>query len=99
MTKEVYKKLKEYESKFQTVLHGNFVRFTTKELDAFNEVLKEHNGKGLTQSQRTCPHCLLTAVKQVAGEYYKYKESPWGRKAEKELNGDGEKEKGTPAEK
>ena len=95
MTTEIYLKFKDYEDKFQTVLHGNFVRFTTRELDAFNTVLKEHNGKGLTPSQRTCPHCLLTAVKAVANEYFKFKESPHGKKVEKQLNGnDGEKETG-----
>lgn len=87
MTTEVYKKFKEYETKFQTAVHSNFVRFTTRELDAFNAVLKEHDGKGLTNSQRHCPHCLLTAIKKVAAEFYKFKDSPWGKKVERQMNG------------
>lgn len=90
MTGEVYRKLRVYEPKFNTAIRSNFVRFTTRELDAFNEVLVEHNGQGLSRSQRSCPHCLLTEIKKVAAEYFKYKDSPWGRKIEKELNGETE---------
>ena len=92
MKKEVYQKFREYEQKFNTALYSNFVRFTTRELNAFNEIVKEHRGQGLTPSQRTCPHCLLTEIKKIATEYFKYKESPWGKKLEKELNGEHEAE-------
>lgn len=101
MTTEVYKKLKQYETKFQTAVYSNFVRFTSTELNAFNEILKEHDGKGLTNSQRTCPRCLLNAIKTVAAEYYKFKDSPWGKRIEKQEkdanDGDtADEEKGTP---
>ena len=90
MTGEVYRKFRQYEQKFVTATRSNFVRFTTRELDAFNEVLKEHKGEGLSRSQRSCPHCLLTEIKRVAQEYFKYKDSPWGKKIERELNGETE---------
>lgn len=92
MKTDIFLKLKEYEQKFFTAVHCNYIRFTSRELNAFNEIYKEHTGQALTPSQRTCPHCLLTAVKQIAAEYYKFKDSPQGKKIEKKLN---EKDSGT----
>lgn len=84
MKTEVYLKLKPFEDKLRSALHSNFVRFTRPEMDAFSEVVKEHRGTGFTPSERTCPHCMLTAVKTIATEYYKFKESPVGKKIEKQ---------------
>ena len=86
MKTEIFLKFKDYEDKFNTAVHYNYIRFTRSELDAFNEVYKEHKGQGLTPSQRTCPHCLLTAVKGIAAEYFRFKDSPVGKKLEKQQN-------------
>lgn len=83
MRTEIYLKFKPFEGNFNTAVKSNFVRFSKKELDAFDEVLKAHRGTPLTRQQRSCPHCLLTVIKGVAEEYFKFKNSPAGKKADK----------------
>lgn len=79
MTTENYLAFKQYEQKLQSALHSNYARFTAKELEAFSQVLSNHRGTPLSRQERSCPHCLLAALKKVAEEYFKFEQSPRGK--------------------
>lgn len=91
MTKENYLAFKEFEQKLGSALHSGFARFSAPELEKFSQILSQHRGTPLSRQERTCPHCLLTTLKKVAEEYYKYEQSPRGKallKQQEEENGE-----------
>lgn len=92
MNRENYLAFKEYEKKLQSALHSGFARFTAQELEAFSQVLSNHRGTPLSRQERSCPHCLLTTLKKVAEEYYRYQDSPRGKQLLKELENEREAE-------
>ena len=83
MTSEVYKKLKKFEGQLNSALHYNFARMRPGEVEEVSEALREHRGTPLTKQERTCSHCFLTAMKKLAADYFKFKDSPWGKKIDK----------------
>lgn len=96
MTTEFFKRFMPYERNFVTATHSNFIRFTRSDIDKFDAVLKDYRGKGLTSTERNCQHCMLTVVKAVASDYFKFKDSPRGKSVLKQME-NGEQE-GTPEE-
>lgn len=99
MTTEFFLKFKPYERQFYTAIHSNFIRFTHAEIEEFDKVLKEYKGQGLTRSQRTCQHCMLTVMKAVGTDYFRFKDSPRGKSILKaQENGSTAEEEGTPEE-
>jgi ribosomal protein S27AE len=75
MTTENYKKLREWSDRFEQTKCG-YVRATKSDMERFSSVYKEIYGKPVTQSQRTCPRCILKLFKQVAEDYWAFEKSP-----------------------
>ena len=90
MTKENYLAFKEFENKLASAKNSGFARFSAPELEKFSSILANHRGTPLSRQERTCPHCLLTTLKKVAEEFYKYQDSPRGKALIKELNNEVE---------
>lgn len=84
MKTDIYIKFKPYEDRFRSAVHSGFIRFTRPEMDAFSKIVEEHRGYGITANERTCPHCTLTLIKKIANEYFTFKNSPRGKKVDKE---------------
>lgn len=96
MTTEFFKRFLPYERQFYTAIHSNFIRFTKTAMDEFDAILKDYRGNGLTSTERNCQHCMLTVMKAVGTDYFKFKDSPRGKSVLKNLE-NGEQE-GTPEE-
>ena len=74
MKQEQYKKLKEYEHHLITALYCDYARnITTKGLETLNEVYKELFNKE-SELESGCGRCTLKALKELAKEYFNYKE-------------------------
>lgn len=74
MTKQQYNKLQNYEEQFRTAIIGNYVRKMYKpnltELDAIYTDMFKQESKLLSG----CPKCVLSAMKKLGTEYFKYQE-------------------------
>lgn len=93
MTYEQYQAFKPFEAQLKSAKASNYARFPHKELLAFAEAVKLWRGSNMTNSEKSCSHCLLTLLKKIADEYLKYEASPRGKaKIEKENNGKTEVE-------
>ena len=90
MTKDNYLAFKEFEGKLNSAYNSGFARFSAPELEQFSKVLEAHRGTPLSRQERSCPHCLLKTLKQVAEDFYKYEQSPRGKAVLKELNNESE---------
>lgn len=84
MKTEVYKKLKKYEGQLNSALRCGYARLTSPQLNEISDILNEHRGTALTRQERSCSHCLLQTLKRLGEEFYKFKDSPWGKKADNE---------------
>ena len=74
MKQEQYKKLKQYEQHLTTALYCDYARnITTAGLQALNEVYKELFNKE-SELGSGCGRCTLKALKELAKEYFNYKE-------------------------
>lgn len=74
MKQEQYKKLKEYEQQLTTALYCDYARnITTIGLQVLNEVYKELFNKE-SELESGCGKCTLKALKELAKEYFNYKE-------------------------
>lgn len=74
MKQEQYKKLKEYEQQLTTALYCDYARnITTIGLQTLNEVYKELFNKE-SELESGCGRCTLKALKELAKEYFNYKE-------------------------
>lgn len=74
MKQEQYKKLKEYEHQLTTALYCDYARnITTIGLQVLNEVYKELFNKE-SELESGCGRCTLKALKELAKEYFNYKE-------------------------
>lgn len=74
MKQEQYKKLKEYEQQLTTALYCDYARnITTIGLQVLNEVYKELFNKE-SELESGCGRCTLKALKELAKEYFNYKE-------------------------
>lgn len=74
MKQEQYKKLKDYEQHLATALYCDYARnVTQKGFEVLNAVYKDIFGKesGLGSG---CGKCHLKALKELAKEYFNYKE-------------------------
>ena len=74
MKQEQYKKLKDYEQQLTTALYCDYARnITIKGLEILNSVYKElfNKDSGLGSG---CGKCQLKALKEIAKEYFNYKE-------------------------
>lgn len=74
MKQEQYKKLKEYEQQLTTALYCDYARnVTSKGFEVLNGVYKElfNKDSGLGSG---CGKCQLKALKEIAKEYFAYKE-------------------------
>lgn len=89
MTTQQYKKLREFEEKFNETSRG-YVRVTRTEMDRFSEIYREIYGKEVNRTQRTCPHCIMRLFKTVGEDYRKFEQSPAYKKLMKKENGTGE---------
>ena len=74
MTKSQYEELQWMSTKFQLVTNAGYVHITRKELDKFLVTYQKVFGEGLTASQKSCPRCVVRAVRRMADEYLKYEE-------------------------
>lgn len=91
MKTEIYKKLKPYEAYLEQS-QRDYMRVPSKDFNELAKIYAEHFGKPLTQSERTCGHCQLRALKRLAADYFKFKESPYCKgleKQEEKENGEG----------
>lgn len=74
MRQEQYKKLKQYEQHLTTALYCDYARnITTAGLQVLNEVYKELFNKE-SELGSGCGRCTLKALKELAKEYFNYKE-------------------------
>ena len=74
MKQEQYKKLKQYEQQLTTALYCDYARnITTIGLQTLNEVYKELFNKE-SELGSGCGRCTLKALKELAKEYFNYKE-------------------------
>lgn len=74
MKQEQYKKLKEYEQQLTTAFYCDYARnITTAGLQALNEVYKELFNKE-SELGSGCGRCTLKSLKELAKEYFNYKE-------------------------
>lgn len=74
MKQEQYRKLKEYEQHLTTALYCDYARnITTAGLQTLNEVYKELYNKE-SELGSGCGRCTLKALKELAKEYFNYKE-------------------------
>ena len=89
MKTEIYKSLKPYEHYLEQA-KKDYMRVPSPDFNALAEIYKEHFGKALTPSERTCGHCQLKALKRLAEDYYKFKESPYCKGMEKQENAESE---------
>lgn len=88
MTTEDYKKLRPWAGKFEESRHG-YVRATRGDMDAFGAVYQEVYGTPITQSQKTCPRCIIKLFQRVAADFWGFEKSPAYKKLIKsEKDGD-----------
>lgn len=74
MKQEQYRKLKEYEQHLTTAFYCDYARnITTAGLETLNEVYKELFNKE-SELGSGCGRCTLKALKELAKEYFNYKE-------------------------
>ena len=74
MKQEQYKKLKQYEQHLTTAFYCDYARnITTAGLQTLNEVYKELFNKE-SELESGCGRCTLKALKELAKEYFNYKE-------------------------
>ena len=74
MKQEQYKKLKQYEQHLTTAFYCDYARnITTAGLQALNEVYKELFNKE-SELGSGCGRCTLKSLKDLAKEYFNYKE-------------------------
>ena len=74
MKQEQYRKLKQYEQQLTTALYCDYARnITTAGLQVLNEVYKELFNKE-SELGSGCGRCTLKALKELAKEYFNYKE-------------------------
>ena len=74
MKQEQYKKLKQYEQQLTTALYCDYARnITTAGLEILNEVYKELFNKE-SELGSGCGRCTLKSLKELAKEYFNYKE-------------------------
>ena len=75
MKQEQYRKLKEYEQHLTTALYCDYARnITTAGLQTLNEVYKELFNKE-SELGSGCGRCTLKSLKELAKEYFNYKET------------------------
>lgn len=74
-----FKNFQPFEAQLKSALHNNYVRFYSNNFKPFAEAVKEWRGSEVTNSEKTCPRCLLKLCKQVAEEYFRYASSPKGK--------------------
>ena len=74
MKQEQYRKLKQYEQQLTTALYCDYARnITTAGLEILNEVYKELFNKE-SELGSGCGRCTLKSLKELAKEYFNYKE-------------------------
>ena len=74
MKQEQYRKLKQYEQHLTTALYCDYARnITTAGLQTLNEVYKELFNKE-SELGSGCGRCTLKSLKELAKEYFNYKE-------------------------
>lgn len=74
MKQEQYRKLKQYEQQLTTAFYCDYARnITTAGLQTLNEVYKELFNKE-SELGSGCGRCTLKALKELAKEYFNYKE-------------------------
>lgn len=86
MKTEDYKKLREWSGKFEESRHG-YVRATKNDMERFSAVYQEIYGKPVTQSQKTCPRCILKLFKSVGEDFWAFEKSVAYKKLLKEEHG------------
>ena len=74
MKQEQYKKLKQYEQQLTTAFYCDYARnITTAGLEILNEVYKELFNRE-SELGSGCGRCTLKSLKELAKEYFNYKE-------------------------
>ena len=92
MKTEIYKKLKEFDAKFISASNTGFVRFSAPEVERFSSILAEYRGTPLSRQERSCPRCFFKTLKEVGNDYFKFKNSPRGKKVDIEDSTGGDME-------
>lgn len=88
MKADIYKRLKPYENYLEQA-RKDYMRVPSRDFNVIAGIYEEHFGKGLTPSERTCGHCQLRALKRLAEDYFKFKDSPYCKGMERKENGEG----------
>lgn len=88
MNRKQFDTLSKYDTALYTSRRSNFARMTLREFEEVCVVFTEIFKRDVTNQEKSCGHCKLKIMKQLAEEYFKYKE----KLAEKEAaeNGNGE---------
>lgn len=97
MKAQDYINFKPFEKELESARNHNYVRFPHNVFLDFSEAVNQWRGRGVQPNEKTCMHCLLRLVKEIAAEYFKYKNSPQGKKIDKQDAADNE-EGTTPQE-
>ena len=91
MKTETFNKLTPYEE-YLTQAKKDYMRVPSRTFSVIAEIFKEHFGKPLTASEMSCGRCQLKALKRLAEDYFKFKESPYykglTKQEEEEINGE-----------
>ena len=89
MKTDIYKRLKPYEN-YLAQARKDYMRVPSPDFNALAEIYKDHFGKALTASERTCGHCQLRALKRLAEDYFKFKDSPYCKGLENKENAESQ---------
>lgn len=92
MTKDVYKRLNQYEGILKGVRDSKYARVTSSEMKDLADIYKEHYGYGLSKNEMNCSHCKFKALERLGKDYFSYVPPKVGRpkkEVKSELNSNG----------
>ena len=84
MKTDTYKKCKRIEEKLDYAHQFGYVTMLTDEKEIFFEAYKETFDQELSRSQKSCPRCMIQAVRRLWTEFDRFRNSPAGKKIDKD---------------
>ena len=91
MTKKTFESIKQFEQVFNWSIHNNFFRVTPSEFETLMGAYNDTFYTPLSDTQKRCSACRLTAMKKLGAEYFKKKEE-LQKEAEEKENKDANKD-------
>ena len=76
MKTEIFNKLQPYEEYLRQAMK-DYMRVPSGKYKEIAAIYAEHFGRELTPGELSCGKCQLRALKRLAEEYYKFKDSPY----------------------